>query len=82
MSNSLVAMWTGKWVSGGGIVLRESVIQKGVHPAAHHAGLTKRVTTHVFRRSLATHLLEGGYAKRTVQEPVLDVRKHSGQHGA
>jgi integrase len=48
--------------------LHESVIQKAVHQAAHRAGLNKRVTTHAFRHSFATHLLEDGYDIRTVQE--------------
>ena len=48
--------------------LHESVIQKAVHQAAHRAGLAKRVSTHAFRHSFATHLLEGGYDIRTVQE--------------
>ncbi|MGH7463444.1 MAG: integron integrase, partial [Longimicrobiales bacterium] len=48
--------------------LHESVIQKAVHEAAHQAGLAKRVTTHGFRHSFATHLLEDGYDIRTVQE--------------
>ena len=39
-----------------------------VHQAAQRAGLTKRVTTHAFRHSFATHLLEDGYDIRTVQE--------------
>ncbi len=48
--------------------LHESVIQKAVHQAAQRAGLSKRVTTHAFRHSFATHLLEDGYDIRTVQE--------------
>ncbi len=48
--------------------LHESVIQKSVHEAARRAGLAKRLTTHGFRHSFATHLLEDGYDIRTVQE--------------
>jgi integron integrase len=48
--------------------LDPSVIQKAVRQAALRSGVAKHVTPHTFRHSFATHLLEGGYDIRTVQE--------------
>ena len=39
-----------------------------VKRAAEKAGLTSKVTPHVFRHSYATHLLDGGADIRVVQE--------------
>jgi len=46
----------------------ESGLQKAVKIAADQVEITKRVSTHIFRHSFATHLLEDGVNIRIVQE--------------
>ncbi len=48
--------------------LHETVVQRAVTRTARASGVDKRVTTHTFRHSFATHLLERGHDIRTVQE--------------
>lgn len=48
--------------------IQEKNLQNAVKIAVRKTGVTKAASCHTFRHSFATHLLDGGYDIRTVQE--------------
>jgi len=46
----------------------EKTLGRNIKQASQKAGIHKRVTSHIFRHSYATHLLQNGIDLRSIQE--------------